>query len=141
MLRLCPSLLCLLPCPGESPAAKLPCLNGVCSPRGCCSCPGWPWLRPVPRAQQVSWGVLWQDFVLQGENAMRNRVHRVIAQTCGGFFIKVVLGQWGCNREPPAVSCPAWSLITALSAALSWLLLKPSKPRPVELRPQYHNQK
>lgn len=50
------------------------------------------WLRPVPRAQQVSRGVLGQEFVLQGENDTRNRVHCVIAQTCGGFFIEVVPG-------------------------------------------------
>lgn len=89
---LCPSLLFLHPCHGESPAAKVPCPSGVCSARGCCSCPGCPWLSPGPRAQQLSWGLLWHEFVLQGENAMRNRVHCVIAQTSGGFFIKVVVG-------------------------------------------------
>lgn len=56
--------------------------------------PGCPWLSWLSwlRAQQVSRGVLGQKFVLQGENAMRNRVHCVMAQTCGGFFIDVVLG-------------------------------------------------
>lgn len=88
---LCPSLLCSVPALGKALQPRSP-ASVVFAHPGLSSSPGCPWLSPVPRARQVSRGVLWPEFVLQGENAMRNRVHCVIAQTCGGFFIKVVVG-------------------------------------------------